>query len=722
MKVLLSLGFSVHPADPCVYFRLPTSTEPFLAVAVWVDDIFALVANDDQWHSLLTGLRTVFALTDKGDVKMFLGMEILQSEDRATITLSQRISIDNLLSRSRDNMKSQHPAATPCVAGFVFTKGDSPKVPQPRPSRMPEFRGLIALANYISVWTRPDITYVVNKLCKYMANPGDRHLDVFERLLRYLASTRDVGLVYTADALLAPLMAYSDSSHMDCIDTGRSTLAYLFFFFGRVVSWYSKLHTFVTTCSNHSEYAAMFQAAKEAQYLSNWLAPLLPLLGITAAPIPIFNDNDGASALAVDPVGRFKNKHVRMEHHYTQELVAAKIIVPVRVDTSKNKSDLLTKALGPTVFPPMAATLVGLISPPAPAPARVFMFKVVGESCGNASCHFCKPPVPARVSMRECYYGVLTVRESEPSPSRECNECVVGDFAGCGVPIWNMYRVPDGVLGFETPHVGTISGFTADINAIIVDYLGRFCTSTFGVYASPYPPVPPPARPSAPPPARVLMIRISDESRDPRLMRRVTSIAVQTDLQPEVSHTAVQTDLLPEVAHAAVQCDVSSFDGFDGRVRCELGDQSSGLSVRTLGAVLSYSDRVCSVARVLEYQRQLLLDAARAMHDHLDLIRSIDEPLRTAPVLPVVSNTEVKDSVSSGSDDSEGLSAAGEQVEYFQNWATPAAPAVHSIPPSVRACTYCRKGGHQAPQCRRRINDQSYMQVKPPPKRGRRGR
>ena len=122
----------------------------------------------------------------------------------------------------------------------------------------------------------------------------------------------------------------------------------------------------------------MFQAAKEAQYLSNWLAPLLPMLGITATPIPIFNDNDGASALAIDPVGRFKNKHVRMEHHYTQELVAAKIIVPVRVDTSENKSDLLTKALGPTVFPTIASSLVGPTS--ACPPARVFMLRVIDES------------------------------------------------------------------------------------------------------------------------------------------------------------------------------------------------------------------------------------------------------------------------------------------------------------------------------------------------------
>ena len=377
-KALLDLGFTVHAADPCVFFRLPCKSFPFAALAVWVDDIFAVMQNDDEWSNLLAGLRNTFSIADKGDVKMFLGMEIAQTPDRSTVTFSQRISIDNLLSRAASSMKSLHPCLTPCVAGFVFTKADCPFPANARPFRMPEFRGLIALANYISVWTRADITYVVNKLCKYMANPGDRHIDMFERLLRYLIGTRNLGLVYSFNESAAPVVAYSDSSHMDCVDSSRSTLAYLFFFFGQVVSWYSKLHSFVTTCSNHSEYAALFQAAKEAQYLLNWLAPLAQFLGIVVTPIPVFNDNDGASALANDPVGRFKNKHVQMEHHYTQELVAAKVIAPVRVDTSENKSDLLTKALGPTVFPPIAQSLVG--NTVNLLPARVLMFRAVPDS------------------------------------------------------------------------------------------------------------------------------------------------------------------------------------------------------------------------------------------------------------------------------------------------------------------------------------------------------
>ena len=73
---------------------------------------------------------------------------------------------------------------------------------------------------------------------------------------------------------------------------------------------------------------------------------------MTLAPVPIYNDNHGASALTMDPVGRFKNKHVRMAQHYTQELVVEGIILPVTVASVDNTAGVATKALGPLVFPP----------------------------------------------------------------------------------------------------------------------------------------------------------------------------------------------------------------------------------------------------------------------------------------------------------------------------------------------------------------------------------
>ncbi len=231
-------------------------------------------------------------------------------------------------------------------------------------------RGLTALCVFIAQWTRPDILFVVNKLCKFMSNPGELHLAALKRLLRYLAGTMYLGLVYTTDTAGADspalgLHGFTDSSHMDCPDTSRSTIAFVFLLGKAPISWFSKLHSYVTTCTNHSEYAALFGGAKEAAYLTEWLGPLEVPLGLTLAPVLIFNDNNGASALALDPVARFKNKHVRMEQHYTQELVQEGTILPKTVASAENVSDIATKALGPQIFPKHAAKLVGKVLDPS---------------------------------------------------------------------------------------------------------------------------------------------------------------------------------------------------------------------------------------------------------------------------------------------------------------------------------------------------------------------
>ena len=329
---------------------------------------------------MVAEIRKHFPLADKGNATLFLGIEIKQSADFHTVTLSQRNSIEDLLERA--NMVHCNPAPTPCVAGTVWTKLDCPEVPESVHSDMPNFRGLIALALFISVWTRGDVSYTVNKLCKFMSNPSDKHVAALKRLLRYFAGTKDHGLVYTranAPTAHSPLGLHgtTDSSHMDCVDTSRSTIAFVFFLDECAISWYSKVHGYVTTCSNHSEYAALFVGSKEAFYLIGWLRPLQDFLKLQLEPAPIYLDNDGAKALSQDPVGRFKNKHVRMAHHFTQELVAAGTIKTVEISTNDNCSDVLTKALGPTTFPPHASRLAGDTAIPSASRNSVFMFRAV---------------------------------------------------------------------------------------------------------------------------------------------------------------------------------------------------------------------------------------------------------------------------------------------------------------------------------------------------------
>jgi polyhydroxyalkanoate synthesis regulator phasin len=160
------------------------------------------------------------------------------------------------------------------------------------------------------------------------------------------------------------------------------------------------LHTYVTTCTNHSEYAALFLASKEAYHLIEWLRPLQPFLKLRLEPTKVFLDNDGARALSNDPVSRAKNKHIMMSHHYTQELVAAGVIETMGIDTNDNYADALTKPLGPNTFPTHAKRFVRNTVPQSSvipqSSARVMMF------CGSDRLVL-PPPAQAEVGT-QCDY------------------------------------------------------------------------------------------------------------------------------------------------------------------------------------------------------------------------------------------------------------------------------------------------------------------------------
>ena len=50
---------------------------------------------------------------------------------------------------------------------------------------------------YIINCTRPDITYLVNKLSRYTSNSGEGHWKALVRVLRYLKYIINYGLHYT---------------------------------------------------------------------------------------------------------------------------------------------------------------------------------------------------------------------------------------------------------------------------------------------------------------------------------------------------------------------------------------------------------------------------------------------------------------------------------------------------------------------------------------------
>lgn len=333
-----SIGWFPAAADKCLFLNNEIGER--CALVLWVDDFIFMHETESTWKDFISNLCKRFTVPTVGNLQSFLGMNIVYANRRMQIT--QAHAIQSLLERA--GMQDCNPVPTPCRSGAVWTKKDCADPPE-TPAQCTHYRSLIALANFVANWTRPDITYVVNKLCKFMSNPGANHWQALKHLLRYLKGTASYGLRFDfSQSLPVPnLHGYTDASFADCPDTSRSTIGYVFFYGGAILSWFSKLHSLVTTATNHSEYMAFAQGAKEAQWFVYLFEELEP--SVKHTPVPLFVDNSGVISLTQNPVDHAANKHIRVNCHFVRELAHLQVIAPQRVTSEDNLADLLTKGL-----------------------------------------------------------------------------------------------------------------------------------------------------------------------------------------------------------------------------------------------------------------------------------------------------------------------------------------------------------------------------------------
>ena len=343
-------GLKQSKVDTSLYYDVATK----LYLIVWVDDLFLFFpkSSTDAAKKLWTGLQTDLDLDEWDEINDCLGCNIHRDRVKRTMHIEQTKAIKALAEKS--GLANAKAMTTPMTQGLKLSKEDCPTAEEriALTGDQKWYQSAVASCIYFSTWSRPDITYAVGKLCKFMHNPGKKHITALKHLIRYLNSTAELGLVYKADAKAAfnKIYGYYDASHADCIDTSRSTMAFLFYVFGgpSPIAWNSKLHSFVTTSSNHSEYCASAKSTRQAKALDS----LCNEVGFNKLirPIHMFSDSQGAIAMAYNPVARTKCKHVDLADHYTREQVEEGVVSISYEKTENMRADALTKPLGNTAF------------------------------------------------------------------------------------------------------------------------------------------------------------------------------------------------------------------------------------------------------------------------------------------------------------------------------------------------------------------------------------
>jgi len=191
--------------------------------------------------------------------------------------------------------------------------------------------------------TRPDIAYAVGAVSRYSSNPGELHWKAVKRILRYLKGTANFALEYNGGSS-EKVKGYSDADWAGSLDDRRSTTGYVFTMNGAAVTWSSKKQPTVALSTTEAEYMAMTQAAKEAIWIRRFLAEVLGENEEANEKLEVFTDNQGALALAQNPVFHARTKHIDIRHHFIREVEGKDLSVSF-CGTEEMVADVLTKGL-----------------------------------------------------------------------------------------------------------------------------------------------------------------------------------------------------------------------------------------------------------------------------------------------------------------------------------------------------------------------------------------
>jgi hypothetical protein len=337
---LVQLGYSVSVADPGVYVcvRVEPSGQRIILL-VYVDDMLLSSPSTAAVQQAKEVLLGTFDARDMGSVCDFVGMHITRDLQRGTIKISNERMIADLLQRY--GMGDAHGREVPMSRGVVLKREEG----EPLDTRRYPYSTLVGSLLYLAVTVRPDISYAVGVLSKYMSCPTMSHWVAAKGVLRYLARTPSVGITYGgvtgSSSEGVQLFGWCDADFAGDLDTRKSTTGYVFTLSGGAVSWASKRQPTVAASTTEAEYMAASSAVREAL----WLRKLVADLGQPLAAVPIGCDNRGALSLLHNPVLSDRSKHIDVHHHFVRERVQRGEVVFGWVPTMEMTADVLTKPL-----------------------------------------------------------------------------------------------------------------------------------------------------------------------------------------------------------------------------------------------------------------------------------------------------------------------------------------------------------------------------------------
>ena len=377
---LLSISFKRLYGESCLYYREDKDDGTICIISLYVDDLLIAGSSQAIITRVKNRLKEHYDMKDLGVVRHILGCEVKHEEETGTSYLTQfqytKKAIEKFFG---PDLK---PCDTPADVNVILSKSMSPKTEEDRAKvKNIPYREAVGTLLWLSLGTRPDISYAVSQVAKYNDCYGIKHWEAVKRIFRYLKGSMDLGLKYSStnhsgeflerfkslrhlvdfkktifksmhqreitDLDILEAIAFADSDLSRDIDSRRSQTGFLFFLGSCLISWQSKQQASVALSSMEAENMSACACSQEGI----WLKRLLEEFGCRfSGPLTVFEDNMACIFYSRNPGDHQRTKHIDQKYHFVREQVAAGNIILQKIKTDDNLADLFTKPLSKREF------------------------------------------------------------------------------------------------------------------------------------------------------------------------------------------------------------------------------------------------------------------------------------------------------------------------------------------------------------------------------------
>ena len=356
---LLAMGFQRCISD-AEMFVLSRAGEKVI-LSKHVDDcLLAGTKGSTLLAYVESELKKTYQLTTTIEPHNFVGLAISRDRANRSITISQPHFVNKIIDLySIPTSTAKYPMAEDFLTSLRCA--DPSATPLLAPELQTLFQEKVGNILYLSSQTRPDILYATTQLSRRSNKTTARDMAAADRLLRYIASTADMGLTFCTHGESANIYAYVDASY-DCYSDSKSHTGislHLGKFSGAFMT-FSKKQTITADSTTVAEFVGTHTACQKVLWAQN----LLNELGYSQyVPATMFQDNQSTIRLILHKGNAGRTKHIALRYNMIRECVKHNNISIVYLPTDQMVADTLTKPLGALLFPQHQARILNLYSP-----------------------------------------------------------------------------------------------------------------------------------------------------------------------------------------------------------------------------------------------------------------------------------------------------------------------------------------------------------------------